>query len=350
MAVKFRDYYEVLGVGRSATADEIKAAYRKLARKYHPDVNPGDKAAEEKFKEIQEAYEVLSDPEKRKRYDQLGPNWKAGADFTPPPGWDFGRGEPFGGFGRIDFEDLGGAFRREGFSDFFDMLFGRARAAGRGARAGAGFAMRGSDVESEIRITLEEAHRGATRKFTIQAGELCSQCHGSGILNNRPCPACGATGAVSRPKTVDVNIPAGMRDGSVLRLAGQGEPGVGGAPAGDLYLKVRLEPHPVFTVAGDDVQIELPVAPWEAVLGARVNVPTLDGQAEVVIPRGAQGGARLRLRGQGLNRRQGGRGDQYVKLKIVVPTSPTEAERRLFEQLARESRFNPREQYGRATG
>jgi DnaJ-class molecular chaperone len=312
MAVKFRDYYEVLGVARTATLEEIKKAYRTLARKFHPDVNPGDKTAEEKFKELNEAYAVLSDAEKRKRYDLLGPNWKAGSDFTPPPGWEGSRAasQDFGD----QFGAASGDYTATGFSDFFDMLFGGRR----GARAGSGFAMRGADVEAEIPLMLEEAHRGATRAIILQ----------------------GPNG----PKTLDVNIPAGVREGSMIRLAGQGEPGIGKASAGDLLLRVRLEPHPLFHLLEDgNIQIDLPVAPWEAALGARVMVPTLDGSVEMTIPAGAQGGQRLRLRSQGMNQQRGGRGDEYVRLTIVVPPRLTEAEKTLFAKLAAESRFNARE-------
>ena len=312
MAVQFRDYYDVLGVARTATEEEIKKAYRSLARKYHPDINPGDKTAEEKFKELNEAYTVLSDREKRQRYDHLGADWKAGSDFTPPPGWEQARGN-YEDFGDI-FGAAGSGRGAGGFSDFFESLFG----ARRGRAAGAGFAMRGFDIEAEIPLMLEEAHRGVTRSLTLQ----------------------GPNG----PKTLDVTIPAGVREGSVIRLAGQGEPGMGNAPAGDLLLHVRLEPHPLFTVVGDgDVQIELPVAPWEAALGARVSVPTLDGSVEMTIPSGAQAGQRLRLRGQGLKRRGGGRGDEYVRLTIVIPPQLTEAEKALFAKLAAESHFDARE-------
>jgi len=335
MAVKFKDYYDVLGVSKTATADEIKKAYRKLARKHHPDVNPGDKSAEGTFKEINEAYEVLSDVEKRKRYDQLGPNWKAGADFTPPPGWE-NAGVEFGNFGDV----FGGERRPGGFSDFFESLFGNRR----GARAGAGFQMRGQDVEAEIALTLEETHRGGTRSLSLQAAEACTDCGGSGSKDGKTCPTCHGAGVIRRPKSLEVTIPAGVRDGSVIRLAGQGESGMNGAPAGDLFLRVRIEPHRVFNrVGADDVQIELPVAPWEAALGGTANVPTLEGPVEMKIPAGAQGGQRLRLRGQGLNRRGGGRGDQYVKLTIVVPSKLTDKEKDLFERLAAESRFNARE-------
>jgi len=335
MAVQFRDYYDVLGVARTATEDQIKSAYRKLARKYHPDVNPGDKSAEEKFKEINEAYEVLSDADKRKKYDELGPNWKAGQDFRPPPNWE-GANVEFGDFG--DF--FGGGRGASGFSDFFESLFGGRR----GPRRGAGFAMRGQDVEAEIPLTLEEAHRGVKRTITLQVTETCPDCKGSGVKDAKTCPTCRGAGAIRRPKSLEVTIPAGVRDGSVIRLPGQGEPGSSGAPAGDLFLRVRLQPHRLFqTIGENDVQIELPVAPWEAALGAKIPVPTLDGPVEMKIPAGAQGGQRLRLRGQGLNRRGGGRGDEYVKIRIVNPPKLAPKERELFEKLAAESRFNARE-------
>jgi DnaJ-class molecular chaperone len=336
MAVKFQDYYEVLGVPRTATADDIKKAYRKLARKYHPDVNPGDKSAEEKFKQIGEAYAVLSDPEKRQRYDQLGENWKAGADFTPPPGWEGARVE-YGDFG-----DLFGAGRgMGGFSDFFETLFGARRG---GPRAGAGFAMRGQDVEATIELSLEEAHHGATHTITFQTTAVCPTCNGSGVQGKQPCATCRGMGVVTRPKTLDVTIPAGVRHGSVIRLAGQGEAGTGNAPAGDLLLHVELRPHPLFHVLEEgDVELELPVAPWEAALGAKVRVPTIEGAVDMTIPAGAQGGQRLRLRGQGVQRRGRGRGDQYVRLKLVNPPALTANERALFEQLAAASRFNPRD-------
>lgn len=337
MAVQFRDYYQVLGVAKTASDDGIKSAFRKLARKYHPDVNPGDKSAEDKFKEINEAYEVLSDPAKRQRYDQLGPDWKAGEEFRPPPGWEGAQGGVYTDFGDL----FGGGRGASGFSDFFEALFG-GRA---GARRGAGFAMRGQDVEAEIPLTLEEAHRGVRRGISLQATEICADCHGTGSRDGKTiCPTCRGARAVRRPKSLEVTIPAGVREGSVIRLAGQGEPGGNGAPAGDLYLHVRLQPHRLFSVVGEnDIQIELPVAPWEAALGAKITVPTLDGAVEMTIPGGAQGGQRLRLRSRGLNRRGGGRGDEYVKLKIVNPPGLAPKERELYEKLAAESRFNPRD-------
>jgi DnaJ-class molecular chaperone len=338
MAVKFRDYYEVLDVSKTATEDEIRKAYRTLARKHHPDVNPGDKSADEKFKEINEAYEVLSDPDKRKRYDQLGANWKAGSDFTPPPGWE-ARGAGFDGFSATAGQGSAGDF-----SDFFESLFGRRR----NARGDAGFRMRGNDVDAEITLNLEEAHRGAKRTISFEATETCPTCGGSGTKDGKTCPTCHGMGAVVRPKSLEVTIPARVRQGSVIRLAGQGEPGGNGGAAGDLFLHVRIQPHKRFDMTGDDdIEMEVPVAPWEAALGASINVPTLDGTVEVKIPPGSQGGRRLRLRGMGLSRRSGGRGDQYVRLKIVNPPDLSAKQRELFEQLAAESRFDPRKSMDR---
>jgi len=334
MAVKFRDYYETLEVPRGATEEEIRKAYRKLARKHHPDVNRNDKAAEERFKEINEAYQVLSDSEKRKRYDQLGANWKAGSDFTPPPG-AAGAGADF-----RDFSEMFGAEREgDGFSDFFESLFGR-----RGSGREKSFRMRGQNVTAEITLTLEEAHRGGTRTISFQATEACPECGGTGRKAGKVCPRCHGAGAVQSTRTFDVKIPTGIRNGSMIRLGGQGEPGSGGAPPGDLLLQVQIEPHRLFRLVADDsVEIEFPVSPWEAALGAKVQVPTLDGPVEMTLLAGTQGGRKLRLRGQGPNKRGGGRGDQYVKIKIVIPPKLTSKEIGLFEKMAEESRFNPRD-------
>jgi curved DNA-binding protein len=323
MTVRFQDYYETLGVGRNATQDEIRRAYRKAARKYHPDVNKA-KDAEEKFKQANEAYEVLKDPEKRKLYDQLGANWKAGQEFRPPPGWENVHFEFRGSPGAEGF-DLGG-----GFSDFFEMLFG-GRGGGRRADGGAtrgrpaSWTMAGQDHEAEITIRLEDSYRGATKTITLQGHEVDDQ---------------GRVQPVTR--TYEVRIPAGVTDGSRIRLAGKGGPGIGGGPPGDLYLKIRLEPHPRFRVEGHDLQMEIPVTPWEATLGSKVEVQIMEGTANLKIPPGTQSGQKLRLRGKGLPMRDGGRGDLFAVVKIVVPKTLSSRERELFTEMARVSSFNPR--------
>lgn len=314
MAVKFKDYYEILGVPRTATQEEIQRAYRKLARKYHPDVNK-EPGAEERFKEINEAYEVLKDPEKRKRYDQLGANWKAGQDFTPPPGWDvhFDFGPETGkGFEDVIF-GFGGRGGSGGFSDFFEMLFGKARQAG-GRTSGFTWVRDGADQEAIIRISLEDAYYGAQKVVTLPQGQ----------------------------KTYEVKIPAGILPGQKIRLAGQGEPGIGGGRSGDLYLKVEIEPHPVYRLEGRDLYMNLPVTPWEAALGGNVTVDTIGGTVTIRIPPGTQSGQKLRLRGKGMPNPKGSSGDLYAVVQIMVPKSLSDEERELFEKLREISRFNPR--------
>ena len=342
MAVQFKDYYEVLGVPRAASDDEIKKAFRKLARQYHPDVAKDKKTAETKFKEINEAYEVLGDPAKRKKYDELGPNWKQGAEFRPPPGWEGfaggGRGgRPSGGFQEFHF---GGT----GFSDFFEQLFGSGRRGG--ARPG-GFAddlaERGGDIEGDIMVTLEEAVKGSTRTISVERGVTCDHCGGTGERNRRVCPTCGGAGRVHKTEQYQVRIPPGVANGQRLRIAGRGEAGVGGAAPGDLYLRVRLAKHPEFQVEESNLVFEADLAPWEAVLGAQLSVPTLDGRVNIKIPPGTQNGQRLRVRSRGLPQRGGGQGDLLVTVRIEVPANVGEAERAAWEQLARASRFNPRE-------
>jgi len=334
MAVRFKDYYGVLGVQRDATDDQIRQAYRKLARKHHPDVNPGDRVAEDKFKEINEANEVLSDPDKRKRYDQLGANWKNGAEFTPPPDW-----------GRVDvpFNDLGSMFSGGGFSDFFETLFGGGKQTGQTEHRRKGTRPRTAspqDAEAEMEISLEDAHGGGRHRITLQGTRPCSVCGGKGVTSGVVCATCRGTGQMLNPKTIDVNIPPAAREGSVIKVPRQGQTGGGGS--GDLYIKLKIKPNPRFAVAGDDITTEVPISASEAVLGATIEVPTIDGKAEVKIPAGSQGGQRLRLRGQGLNKRGGGRGDQYVRLKVVVPTHPTDREKQLYQELVEASNFNPR--------
>ena len=324
--MKFQDYYETLGVSRSASQDEIKKTFRRLAQKYHPDVNK-DPGAEAKFKEINEAYEVLGDPEKRKRYDALGANWKAGQDFTPPPGWEnihfnFRTAGADQGF---DFESFGG------FSDFFETLFGQGLGSRfRSANAHedyAGFSINGEDQEAAITISLEEAYHGATKTIALETQTADRR----GIRHRGL-------------KQYEVRIPPGTTEGSRIRLAGQGAPGRGGGAAGDLYLRVHIAPHPHFTVHGHNLHTTVNIAPWEAALGAKVHIPTLDGKIALNIPPGTQSGQQLRVRGKGLPLGRGeGHGDLLVSVRITVPERLSARERQLFEELARISSFNPRE-------
>ncbi len=313
MAVQFRDYYETLGVPKTATADEIRSAFRKLARKYHPDVAKDKKAAEEKFKQINEAYEVLSDPEKRQKYDQLGENWNQPGGFQPPPEW--GGAQPGGGFyrhgagdGGVEFE-----FNGTGFSDFFEAFFG----GGRGQSAFGGFgqraagAERGSDVEADIMVPLEEALHGSKRTVSLRRA-------GS-----------------NKVETYQVKIPRGVREGQRIRLAGQGEAGERGGKSGDLFLRVRLARHPDFTVQGSDLIHEVKIAPWQAVLGTELTVPTLEGNVRLKIPPGTQSGQRFRLRERGLPTSAGKRGDLYVEVQVAVPKKVTEKEKEIWAELAR---------------
>ncbi|MGB9156474.1 MAG: J domain-containing protein [Chthoniobacterales bacterium] len=313
MAVQFRDYYETLGVSKTANEDEIRSAFRKLARKYHPDVAKDKKTAEEKFKQINEAYEVLSDPEKRRKYDQLGENWNQPGGFQPPPQW--GAGQPGGGFHRGSGENGGVEFEfgGTGFSDFFEAFFGGGR--GRSAFGGFGqretMAERGSDVEADIMVTLEEALHGSTRQVSLRRA--------------------GST----KTETYQVRIPRGVREGQRIRLAGQGEASERGGKSGDLFLRVRLARHPDFSVEGSDLVHEVKIAPWQAVLGDQLIVPTLEGNARLKLPSGTQGGQRFRLRERGLPGVSGQRGDLYVVVQIALPKKLTEREREIWEQLAR---------------
>jgi curved DNA-binding protein len=350
MPVRYKDYYETLGVPRGASDADIKKAFRKLAREYHPDVAKNKRQAEEKFKEINEAYEVLSDPAKRKRYDELGANWQSGAEFRMPPGWEsFGRGRPSAGRGAAGGEyefHFGGT----GFSDFFEQLFGSMGgrgAAGFGRGGGSGEedagAERGQDIEGDILVTLEEVMRGSVRSVSVRHAVECNQCGGAGQRNRRVCQACGGTGQVAKTDTYQVKIPAGVTESQRLRIAGRGEAGVGGGAAGDLYLRVRLARHPDFEVEGHNLIYEAEVAPWEAVLGTNISVPTLDGQVNIKVPPGTANGQKLRVRGRGLPQRGSGSGDLIVETRVEVPQRVTDSERKLWEQLARESRFKPRE-------
>lgn len=316
MGVEYKDYYKLLGVERNASKDELSKAFKKLARKYHPDLNPDDKEAEAKFKDINEAYEVLKDDEKRKLYDQLGPNWQHGQNFQQPPGFEnftfYGNAGGQGGFGG----DFGGS----GFSDFFESLFG-------GAGRGQGFGpdpfgnftrrpQRGRDVEAELGLTLEEAYKGGRKTVSISSQ---------------------STGR----KSLEINIPAGVKEGARIRLAGQGDPAIGGGQSGDLFLRVSLLPHQYFTLEQNDIIYELNLAPWEAALGVKVRVPTLENEVELSVPPGSSSGRRFRLRGKGLGSGSA-KGDEYVRLNIKTPTKLEPEEKELWEKLAEVSQFKAR--------
>ena len=321
--MEYKDYYKILGVDKKASQDDIKHAYRKLARKYHPDVSK-EPNAEEQFKNVQEAYEVLKDPEKRAAYEQLGSQWKAGQEFRPPPGWQsahsgFYSSDGMGGFTE---EDLGG-----GFSDFFTNLFGRSNPHFE-RDTFRGFKQRGSDQKAKISISLEDAYHGTTKTLQMQIPEVDEK-----------------TGAVHHKiRMIKVNIPAGAMQGQQLRLTNQGNPGMGGAPAGDLYLEIDIEPHPIFSLQGHDVYLTLPVTPWEAALGADIKIPTLGGPVGLKLAPGSQAGQKLRLKGRGMPGKPQP-GDQYAVLRIEVPPAGTEDQRELYQKMAQMMPFNPRKEW-----
>ncbi len=316
--MEFRDYYEILGVPRDATQDEIKRAYRKLARKYHPDVSEeGD--AEHRFKELGEAYEVLKDPEKRAAYDQLGANWQAGQQFEPPPGWDAG------------FEFSGGGFTdgdASAFSDFFESLFGHGGFSRSGPMGGRqAFHARGQDHHARVLIDISDAFEESTRTITLHSPEVDDTGH-----------------VVSRERKLKVRIPRGVRQGQRIRLAGQGSRGQGEGEAGDLYLEIDFAPHPFYRVEGKDIYLDLPVTPWEAALGRKVKTPTPSGTVDLTIPAGASSGQKLRLKGRGIP--SDPPGDVYVTLRIEAPVPRTDQQRALYEQMEKEMSYNPRSQMG----
>lgn len=312
MSVSYKDYYKVLGVDKKASTEEISKAYKKLARKCHPDLNQDDKKAEERFKEINEAHEVLKDPEKRRMYDQLGPNWKDGQNFQRPPGFENMN---------FNFNGMGGS----GFSDFFETLFGGSRGGFSGASfggaggfpGGGGFGgaggfgqapRKGRDVEANLTLTLDEAFHGGKKSLTLS----------------------GASG--NAPRSFEVNIPAGVKNGARIRLAGQGDPGAFGGPAGDMFLKVAIQPHSDFSLDDADIMYDLRLAPWDAALGVKATVPTLSGKVELTIAPGTGSGKKLRLRGKGLGSGNT-KGDQFVRISIDINEPDTDEERALWEKL-----------------
>jgi curved DNA-binding protein len=312
--LNYNDYYKVMGVDRGASQDEIKRAYRKLARKYHPDVSK-ESDAEERFKELGEAYAVLKDPEKRAAYDELGNNWQAGQEFKPPPDW--GSGFEFSGSGM---DDAGAG----AYSDFFDSLFGRRRGGGF-ARGGSerGFQGRGEDHHARVRIDLVDAFNGATRSISLRTPELDESGH-----------------VVTRERTLNVKIPKGVREGQKIRLPGQGSAGLGGGEAGDLYLDIEFLPHRFYRADGKDVYIDLPLTPWEAALGGTVKVPTPAGTVDLKIPAGARNGQKLRLKGRGIPGNPPG--DFFAILGITLPPANNDAAKKLYETMSVEMPYNPR--------
>ena len=327
VAAGVRDYYQVLGVSRDADEKEVKRAFRRLARKYHPDVNPGDKEAERKFKQVSEAFAVLSDAQKRQQYDQFG---QVGEGFRPggagPPGdfW-FTTGSP--GFG------VGGL---GGFEDLLEELLGRRGGAGTRRR-------RGESIQTEIELTLADAYHGVSRNVSVPIPQPCAACQGAGMTGrDQPCARCGGRGQIEQVKKLEVKIPRGVQSGAKIRLAGQGMPGPTGE-RGDLYLIAKITPHRFFTRRGDDLYGEVAVSFPEAALGAEIEAPTLDGKVKTKLPAGVSSGQQLRLVGKGMPRvRGGGRGDLYLKVKVVVPKQLSDEEKELVARLGGLRKWNPR--------
>jgi curved DNA-binding protein len=310
--MEFKDYYKIMGLERNAAQDEIKRAYRSLARKYHPDVSK-EADAEAKFKELGEAYEVLKDPEKRAAYDRLGADWKAGQDFRPPPNWDAG------------FEFSGGGYTAgdaAAFSDFFESLFGRGFRTRQPGAAGI-FHGRGDDHHARVLVDLEDAWQGATRTISLRIPTLDEKDR-----------------LILKERVLNVRIPKGVKQGQHIRLAGQGAPGRGNGGAGDLYLEVEFKPHPLYQVQGRDLYLDLPLAPWEAALGATVKAPTLGGVVDLKIPPGSASGRKLRLKGRGVPGKPPG--DLYLVLKIALPAADTDEAKALYRKMEQQLKFNPR--------
>lgn len=346
--VQFKDYYDILGVDRNADQKEIRKAFRKKARESHPDVNRQDPNAEAKFKDINEAYEVLSDAEKRAMYDRYGADWQryrdAGFDATsgPEPG---GPGQAFtggdfeqwftggtGGFTRTT--RTGGAGGTGGFSDFFNLLFGQDGARTRGFQQ-TSMPVRGQDLEVDVTVSLDEAYRGTSRRLTVRAPKICDLCDGSGMVRGAMCPRCDGTGEITEPRTLEVKIPAGVRTGSRIRVRSQGGPGQHGGAPGDVYLLVTVAPDPRFERDGDNLRTTVEVPLYDAVLGGEVRVPTMSGSVMLTVPPETQTGKTFRLRGKGMPRlgRPEQKGDLLVRAEVRIPTHLSGSERELFGQL-----------------
>lgn len=344
MAIEYKDYYEVLGVSRNAGDEEIRNAFRRLARQYHPDKTGNNSDAEDRFKQISEAYEVLSDPDRRTRYDDFTGAWEAG--LTGDEAWkNFSRRSQFADSGPNHFQ-----FDNQGFSEFFGELFGRAgQPRGRSQfkstssrNENRSIDGRGEDLETDLWVTLEEVATGAVRTISMQRSIKCNTCLGMGQYNAHPCETCAGTGNHIQNEAIKVKIPKAIQEGAFLRIPGRGEEGIAKGPSGDLYLKMHYAAHPDFHIERGTLVHDLELAPWEAVLGATVYVPTLTGPATVKIPAGTQNGAKLRLKSRGLPAADSSTGDLILKIRIQVPGTAALRERQLWEELARESTFTPR--------
>jgi molecular chaperone DnaJ len=338
--MEFKDYYQVLGVPRDADEKQIKSAYRKMARKYHPDANTGEANAEERFKEVNEAYEVLKDPAKRAKYDRFGADWQryqqaeeAGYAAGPEDFASWFSGSPGGQRVHYEYRTSGDS----GFSDFFETLFGDAFGGRTTTRERVRTQpQRGQDYEYPVEIPLRDAYHGTTRRFDIQIQERCPTCGGTGMNGRGFCDRCGGAGTMPRSKTLEVQIPAGVRTGSRVRVAGQGAPGVGGGPAGDIYLRVTVKPDRRFEIDGSNLRTEVEVPLHTAILGGEAVVPTVDGSVSLTIPPETQNGQVFRLRGKGMPSLSGGQqGDLLARVKVQLPTNLSDEERGLFRKLAK---------------
>lgn len=346
MATTPRDFYQVLGLPRTASADDIKKSYRRLARQYHPDLHSGSKKAEmeKKFKELNEANEVLSDPDKRKKYDQYGSQWEQAEAYEKarqqggggPQGFRWEQAGPGGG---------GADFNSEAFSDIFENLF---RGSGR-AGGSRGSSLPGEDLEAEVELTLREVLTGVTKRINLREPVTCQACQGTGTVRGRTCQTCLGSGSTTELKTIEVKIPAGVQEGTRVRVGGKGQLGSNGGKRGDLYLFVRIKPDPVFRREGSDIHVTLPVYPWEAALGAEVMAPTLTEPVKVKVPPGSKADSKLRLKDKGLPSAGGGHGDLFLHLQLVVPPTVTEEERAVYQRMAKGPHPDPRAELLRQT-
>ena len=336
-----QSYYDILGVSRTASQDDIKKAYRRLARQYHPDLHTGPKKAEmeKRFKELNEANEVLGDPDNRKKYDQYGAHWREAEAYERARREHASAGRGAGGMGGMGGGPEFTTDQGQDYSDLFEMFFNRGSG---GQTSFRGFAMPGADLEATVSVALREILTGVTRRIELAEPVQCKTCRGSGRVGRQVCSTCGGNGTVSETRTIEVKIPAGVHDGVRLRVPGKGSLGSGGGKRGDLYLRIHVQPHRVFRRHGDDLHVTLPVWPWEAALGTEVVAPTLTDQVRLKVPPGSRAGSKLRLKGKGMPKQSGGQGDLYFILQIDIPASLSDEERKLYQELLRMPHPDPR--------